>query len=324
MNLKIPEYNAIVSEQKHGTYTESDLGANPKENHEEIQTTLTDDSIYPNPEYPKQYDIKIFIFDLDDTVWDAYGIFKKYIDELKRTIAVDFKEKCAIGEQIDLSLATLDDLDNDFDIALSDAFRKVFVNPANIWRELLMNLVQKYNLTENDIDRYIEQVWPLYQEVPYVFSEVITTLTDLKKKGVKIYALTHAEEEWTRYKLEKTGLKDYFEEIFYADVNKAKGVDDWKNAIAQIKSRDINLGTNTENIAIVGDNLKGDINPSHEVGIRYKFWINRGEGWGLYREGNVPEGTIRVKSLHLIVEYVKPGNILDGESENIDNIAMRN
>jgi len=47
-----------------------------------------------------------------------------------------------------------------------------------------------------------------------------------------------------------------------------------------------------EEVAAIGDNLKGDIESARKAGIKLLFWIKNKEAWSVYLSGTVPEGTL--------------------------------
>ena len=83
--------------------------------------------------------------------------------------------------------------------------------------------------------------------------------------GIRSVLTSHAERDWIMKKLASAGFTGKFEQIVALSVDERKS-DQWPDIFS-------NLGVNSENILIIGDNFKEDIMPTVNLGAR-TIWVN--------------------------------------------------
>lgn len=232
-------------------------------------------------DWSKRNEIKVAIFDLDDTLLDTNGLF-----EQKEGKFFDF-----VGQR----LPGLDrnQLVKDYNRLNHEAFQAVYVNPVKFHR-VIGGLGDLYGPEAAGVFQeglpILEEV---YRTVPPFHPGARETLEIFKSAGIPLGLLTHANLTWTNLKVRQLGLRDYFSHIWTADEDGLKGKEDWKIII-------FFFGVKPEEVLIIGDNIKGDILPAHELGVKHKIYIP--SPWSFYQEGTVPEGTITVDRIGKLIE----------------------
>ena len=108
-----------------------------------------------------------------------------------------------------------------------------------------------------------------------------------RESRIKMVLVTHANVEWTNFKLDRSGLWEYFETVIIVDENGHKKSEDWKRGMDAV-------GVRPENCLVVGDSLGGDIRPGDELGAR-TVWLP--SPWSVYRQGEVPERTVVIDEI---------------------------
>lgn len=228
--------------------------------------------------------IKAVIFDLDDTLLKTHAVFVQHIEEVKRIITkengINYKE-----------------FEKAIERTMIETYEKAFVRPSKIWKMVFEVLAEKFDLSESQVEKYMKEIFKIYEEIPEVFPDVIDTLKELQRRHIHLLVLTHAEEEWTTRKIEGSGLSKYFNEIFYASVDKKKDKTDWTRAVEL-------SGHPLSEIAVVGDNIKGDIVAAVEIGVKKVFWVNRQTSWSIYLEGQVPKEATTITDLKEILKII--------------------
>jgi FMN phosphatase YigB (HAD superfamily) len=131
----------------------------------------------------------------------------------------------------------------------------------------------------------------VYLQQPRLHEGAKELLWNLKEKKARMGLVTHAEQQWTDFKVDSVGIRDYFEKVINVDVgtHKHKGAVAWRDAIKE-------FGVLPDQVTVVGDGITGDIIASYEVGVKKLFWVNLGEGWSIFKTGKLPPGTVEIKS----------------------------
>lgn len=229
--------------------------------------------------------IKLVIFDLDDTLVYTHDVFKRNL--LKTTKQLAQK----LNEPHDLVLKL-------FEENLRNSLDLYKVNPNKIWRHTLQNMKTSYlKLDGNLLDNTLSQIFKIYVTVPKTIEGAKELLKYLKTKGIRIALLSHAEEEWTHFKLTKTELKYFFDAVYTASVDVEKSHIHWKNVIEDQK-------ISSKHTMVVGDNVKGDMVAANQAGITNLVWLDNKKSWDSHRSGELPEGTKVVRNLIEIKKLV--------------------
>lgn len=223
-------------------------------------------------------EIEVILFDLDDTLIDTNTVFYKRIHEV-----LDH-----LSSKLSLNLEALS---KKFESELVKAHYIVAVNPQKLWPRIFNNCQREFEWDKEISKEALDMLMELYSVLPEILPGVISTLEVLKENKRYLGLVTHASEGWTNFKLEGLDLSRFFQHVELFDINIHKNVEVWKSAIEAFKVL-------PKNTLVVGDSVKGDIQAAHEAGVRNLVWVNRKEGWDVYKEGELPEGTIEISGTH--------------------------
>jgi len=237
----------------------------------------------------KKEGIERFLFDLDDTICSTREIFKSAIEEV-----------CDLLSSTDRSLGK-DEWRNEVKAINNRLFEKVGVNP-NRWNLLVDELSEKYKLA-NDIGDELRKVFQgIYLKPPSMKEGAEEGLMFIKRAGLAIGIVTHANREWTLRKYEwlNLGIIVGWEEIFLVDENFHKTEKAWLEAIEY-------FGLKPETCAVVGDSPRTDINPAKRAGVRHCFLVEGQDLWEIHNQPVEPS-VWRIRTLTEIPEIVLRGN----------------
>lgn len=216
--------------------------------------------------------IKAVIFDLDDTLIYTSEIFAKYMNEYVEKVAA---ETGIEGKIINECLRRNND----------EEYKTMGVNPTR-WAVVVEKMAKEFVGNEDCIINNLTILMNIYTEKPRIRPGARTTLEGLRKIGIKIGMVTHANVDWTWRKLESAGIIDYFDSILIANENTHKGVEHWQAEMASLE-------VSPEECLVIGDNLGGDIIPTSQIGAR-TMWLHKGSTWSIYRTGEIPENTLMI------------------------------
>lgn len=177
-----------------------------------------------------------------------------------------------------------------------EEYKKVGVNPERwvIVAQRMRDELAGYGEASINNLSILEKI---YTDSPRVISGVFGLLEILNEVGVRMCLVTHANDAWTKRKLESTGLAKYFEVIKIVDENSHKGAQDWLEVINEIN-------VSAEECLILGDSLGGDIIPGASIGAR-TMWLHTGSTWSMYRMGEVPENTVHLDEVNQLLSALE-------------------
>jgi len=228
--------------------------------------------------------MKLILFDFDDTLINTNKVFRDNINTLKYLLVNEtgksFEEITEIYKRIH-----------------TQGYEKFHVDFINLWPYILDVLKEELNLNSETQKKVLELLDKVLKDVPELKEGVIETLDILKEKGFTLGLVTHALKDWTYFKLESHGLSKYFDHIEIADARATKSVDCWQRAIKH-------FNIDPSESMVVGDNINGDIIAASSAGVKKLFWVDFEQGWSMYRTGQLPEGTVTIKKISEILEYV--------------------
>lgn len=227
-------------------------------------------------EWLQGHGVKAVLFDLDDTLLDTCTwergherIYLSYVGQKLSEIAPD-----------------------EFEASFHKAHRAAYLTNSvhsDRWRAIVSTLFDQYG---PQAGRVFEDALPIlmhiYEDSPPLFPGSQYTLSVFRNASDKVGLVTHAEEAYTYQKLKIHGLLSYFDVVQIADARKYKSKSDWKRAIDALEVR-------PEEVLVIGDNIKGDIQAAREVGVKYTVALP--SSWSVYAEGEIPDGTIQAKNI---------------------------
>ncbi len=226
-----------------------------------------------------KYGIKAALFDLDGTLIDTsdfiYEQYKKFFAFCKT-------------QSPDLDIEKFKE---DFTALDHACFESMGVSFSR-WNFIVSSLGQNYNT--NLFEKGIVFFNEIYLNSPEIFEGAKETLELCKKAGLKVGLVTHATTSWTNIKLEKLGLQNHFDHIKVVDIeeHRYKGPQHWQEAINS-------MGVHPQETLVVGDNLKGDIIASHQIGVKKLAWIT--SKWHVYNQGEKPFGIYQIEEIGKLI-----------------------
>lgn len=131
------------------------------------------------------------------------------------------------------------------------------------------NALQRYGIDDPGLAEELAETFPrLRRERHIVYDDVIPTLTQLAG-SYSLGLLTNGAADLQRFKIQATGLGDYFQEILVAGEIGVGKPD--ARAYEQMLDR---LGVKAENACMIGDHLVRDVAGAQQAGMR-TVWLNR-------------------------------------------------
>lgn len=223
-------------------------------------------------------------FDFDDTLIYTHRVFSQHFREFRDRIAWMFPG---------LDMA-------EFKARFTEANDFVFHTygvRTDRWSEVTSLLAQTYEDSEirEEIVRHGFLFDLIYQTVPQIKPGVTKTLDALQTAQVDMALITHANEEWTYFKLKETGLNKYFPNgrVAIVDEKGKKDQDGWNMALNSI-------GFQPQETIVVEDNLSS-IRAARGLGVGMSVWVNYEEGWNIYRQGELPEGVTKIEEMDQLI-----------------------
>jgi len=213
---------------------------------------------------------KILCFDLDDTLIDDSYKFEITFCDCIKTILLAFETK---APQIDEILQLARQLDNDKLLSWPAERRYSPERLLSTWLDTYQKLCQLHNVeAKPHVNLILEGLVMQNFDPPYfVIPGAIETLEALKEQGIyQLRLLTVGTEAIQSKKIHRTGLNKFFQEIHFV-------VDGDKKAVLSRLADEYGI----ENITMVGNSIRSDINPALEVGVR-AVYIPRGS-WHMFR-----------------------------------------
>ncbi|KXK26027.1 MAG: Pyrophosphatase PpaX [candidate division WS6 bacterium OLB20] len=203
----------------------------------------------------------ILCFDLDDTLIDDNYKFELTFCDCIRTIILALETR---SPQIDEILQTARELDNHKWETWPKTEKYFPKRIAESWTETYEKLAVQQNIpVKPHIKRLIwAQVMTNYDPPYFVIPDVVETLVTLQERGYRMEIITAGLQPIQMRKLKVSHLIKYF-----ADVHVSY---DKSMELKQLSDKH-----GTENLVMIGNSLRSDINPALELGIR-SIYIPRG------------------------------------------------
>ncbi len=230
-------------------------------------------------EHLKNIGVEAVLFDLDDTLI--------YTSEIFRMAMADY----AIAVSNELGLDGYENVLDKLKVINDEAYREFGVRPDR-WQEVAKRLAEVVGDDKEVCVQRVDVLMSIYTTTPRVRPSVRGVLQELAKGGIKVGLVTHAAEDWTKRKLQTTGLDRYFVETMIVPVEGSKTAEHWRLAL-------VGMEVSPEHAVVVGDNLKGDVVAGTSLGMR-GVWMP--SPWSVYREGEVPEGVVQIENTDQLLE----------------------
>lgn len=238
--------------------------------------------------------IKVIIFDLDDTLYDCSGTLvlrgrKKVSKTLSKLINCSEDDAYKLQVKVDEELGA----------------------KANIYE----NIVSQYNLPPYQAQELLEEFIHIDIADITLFPCVIDTLMYLKKQGYRLILVTSGENQTQRKKIEALGLNgNYFEEILIAERNKGNT----KKICFQYIIQKYNAKPGE--IVCIGDKIEDELTAAQSLGI-ITIMFEHGRHYIAYlKERNCETmPNYSIKRITELLQYIKCQTLpLDGCREGTD------
>ena len=223
--------------------------------------------------------IKSVIFDLDDTLIKTGDIFESQMTEYALTMAK------ISGHSEELIYRRLEEVNN-------EEYENHRVSVEK-WHHVVLRLTEEFQ--NEEFFNNLPILMKIYKKEPVVYTGARELLKQLGISGFRVGVVTHANEDWTYWKLRRTGLIDLVGAVVVADEYGLKTKAHWHMGMEI-------LGVTAQESLVVGDNLRGDVWPARELGARAMLLP---AAWSLYAQGEVPEGVVKLGSIGEFNEGVK-------------------
>ena len=217
-------------------------------------------------------DIKVVLWDLDDTILDTVRVF---VDQTK--LYTDY----VCSQLPELSKKKVHQA---FVEANDEAYHALSVSPKR-WELVIETVADRLSLDREILFGGLPIILRVYETAPEFLDGAEEALRAFRKTDLPMGVVTHASEEWTQKKFAKRGLDAYFDQTMTVSEEKFKSSDDWLEAIRR-------FGVGPEDVLVLGDNLSGDIRAVHSIGVRHIVYFP--SEWSIYSSGEIPEGVISV------------------------------
>jgi putative hydrolase of the HAD superfamily len=132
-----------------------------------------------------------------------------------------------------------------------------------------------------------------------VFPGAQETLTELRERGVRLALLTNGDSAGQHAKIDRFGLRGYFEQIF---VEEDMGFGKPDERVYRLALETMRV--NPQDVWMVGDNLDNDVGAPQALGI---LGI-----WNDYRQQGLPESSLII-----------PDQIINSITEVVESMAVR-
>ncbi len=233
-------------------------------------------------------DIKSVVFDLDDTLFLTR---QYYTNEILESVQYVLDKT---GDQVH---------------TLEDLLESVIKNHKKDGKPVLLNILIEKTIDEiygeelksrDEIFKYIDnRIENFYLNVPQLVPSTLEVINYVNSKKVPIGVYSHAQREWTERKvkyLQEKYLEKYNDKIeilaYSTEIGEEKNADGWNQAIH-------NFEFIPEHTLVIGDNMKSDIIPAKEIGVRKLILVT-----SMYSENGTLEdsnGVTKVKNLGDII-----------------------
>lgn len=206
-------------------------------------------------------EIRDLLFDLDDTFIKTRVMFRKQMYEVYSILALSIP-----GVSISKIKYQFEDLNN-------KAVETHQVNPER-WGVVLEQFGCLYpNIDRRTLSRCHDTLMRIYEIVPEKKMMAKEVLKFLEDRGFRNFLVTHSSPEWADFKLERTGLKPFFQDrVFVCDMNLPKNEKSWLLAMEK-------FNVNPRSVCAIGDSKLTDMTAAHNAGITNLFHIVDPNQW---------------------------------------------
>ena len=234
---------------------------------------------------------KLICFDLDDTLIDDNWKFETTFCDCIKAILLGLAAK---APQIDEVLNTFREIDNKRmkDLPIREKYMPERI--IDSWKDTYKVLSQRKEIpVKNHILQMIEAyVWQNFEPPYFVIAGAVDSIVNIKKiPNVTLEILTIGNKEIQKKKVVLSRLDHYFSHIEI--VYNGDGKEEY------LKEKALEYGK--ENVYMVGNSIKSDINPALKAGVN-AVYIPRGS-WHVNTDDFINKDYIEIKRIFELDDY---------------------
>ena len=243
---------------------------------------------------------EVFIFDLDDTLLECQYNYCRVITDYTLLIVNHFKRHTPHPSDI-----TRKQSEVDIDLIETYGYQKERFPQGLVetYKHFHTSIFGNEDYCEEFITKILELGYSVYEVIPNEIPNAIELLEYLKSEGKILYLLTAGQKDVQMFKINNTRVHQYFSEdqIF---INETKKVSDFQNTLNAIYDKYGHI--EKENIYMIGDSLRNDIQTSMELGLNA---IHVDVATWSYNHVEVEHDYLVVKDLEEIEKLINVKNI---------------
>lgn len=222
--------------------------------------------------------IKGVLFDLDDTIIQTSEIFNSAVQQVVELYAKLLPQ---------LSIAAVEEIFSRINMVAHSIYA---VNPKR-WHSVIPEFEREMGIQKSQAEEALAILANIYTQPPKFEQDAEAVIRLIKEWGLLVGLVTHANIEWTNFKLSSLGLGTFFDSVEVVSEDKLhKDSNDWVRGAEKIRLL-------PQELLAVGDNIRGDAIAAVEAGFKEVVWIDKKNGWKLYRQGELPSGIHTVTSI---------------------------
>jgi len=248
------------------------------------------DSVEVVRQWTTERGIELAIFDLDDTLIETNHVVGEWFDKALCMV----NAKMPDGKDI-----------KEVKIKFKEEQGKLYDryhNHPRIWGEVFKHLryLGGYEFIDDDLLARLEAHFAeLYHMAPALVSGASEVVTSFKNAKVPMCVLTHSNPAYAMGKVWRhETLRPLLGNIYPVDPSIEKGVFALKALLTDRK-------VDPKKTVYIGDSLRNDVIPAHQVGINEIFWINKGKEWPPVGGEVVPNGVHKIAGIWELIDAMK-------------------
>lgn len=229
---------------------------------------------------------RALVCDLDDTFLNTNIIFSRQIELFCTAIhlAIPSISQAEIVKQVN---------------QLNNEIYQTHAIKSTNWYIIAERLVVIYGESIREvIYNALSFISQIYKTVPDLRTGVLEFMKEVKDQEIPLAIITHANEAWTDLKIQSHGLHFYIEQLHIVPEEVHKGASHWKMAVDALK-------VDPSEVIALGDSILTDMWPAHECGIKKLIWVDKPDGWGLYRNGTLPTTACTIKEIPEVIPLIR-------------------
>ncbi|SFF07599.1 putative hydrolase of the HAD superfamily [Paenibacillus catalpae] len=129
--------------------------------------------------------------------------------------------------------------------------------------EVYRELIEIFNIDSSLLAAMLDDLNQSFSDYAIGYPGLVAMLSELKNASIKLGMITNGRAFYQRNKIRSLGIEGYFDDIV---ISEAVGLRKPDHAIFQLSLSHLNVSA--DDAVFVGDNMKNDIIPAKELGMR--------------------------------------------------------